>query len=73
MHERFVVVAAVSAAGFLCSACPKLVQGLLGAAAARLPCATRYLRAGPEHHRASLDNWRRSWDWNRVLSDMLRG
>jgi hypothetical protein len=32
MHERFVVAAAVSAAGFLCSACPKLVQSLLGAA-----------------------------------------
>jgi hypothetical protein len=35
MHERFVVAAAVSAAGSLCSACPKLVQSLLGAAAAR--------------------------------------
>ena len=32
-----------------------------------------YLRASPEHHRASQDNWRRNWDWKRVLSDMLRG
>jgi len=22
-----------------------------------------YLRASPEHHRASLDSWRRIWDW----------
>jgi len=29
MHKRFVVAAAVSVAGFLCSACPKLVQSLL--------------------------------------------
>ena len=22
-----------------------------------------YLRASPQHHRASLDSWRRIWDW----------
>jgi hypothetical protein len=32
-----------------------------------------YLRASPEHHHASLDSWRRIWDWKRVLSDRLRG
>jgi hypothetical protein len=33
----------------------------------------RWLTLRREHHRASLDNWRRSWDWKRLLSDMLRG
>jgi hypothetical protein len=32
-----------------------------------------YLGPSPEHHRASLDSWKRIWDWKRVLSDMLRG
>jgi len=32
-----------------------------------------YLRASPEHHRASLDSSRRIWDWKRVPPDMLRG
>jgi len=29
--------------------------------------------ANPGHHRASLDSCKRTWDWKRVLSDMLRG
>jgi hypothetical protein len=24
----------------------------------------QHLRSSPEHHRASLDSWRRIWDWN---------
>src|SRR5260370_40455526 len=32
-----------------------------------------YLMASPEHHRASLDSWRRIWDWKRVPPDRLRG
>jgi len=32
-----------------------------------------YLRASPEHHRASLDSWRRIWNWKRAPSDKLRG